>query len=104
MASASSTLKNLEVKPSPRSLASQHLQAKIYLTPLVGTATDSSSTSQQLSGVAPSWPSCREEEEQSLQATWVSFSVCVYACAWINLTETPLPTLPHLDLFDLPNV
>lgn len=107
MASASSTLNTLEVKPSPRSLASQHLQAKIYLTPLVGTATDSSSTSQQLSGVAPSWPSCREAEKQSLCATWVYFSAG--PCVYVNVTETlnawlPPPSLPHLDLFDLPHV
>lgn len=92
MASASSTLNNLAVSPSPRSLASQHLQAKIYLTPLVGTATDSSSTSQQLSGVAPSWPSCREGEKPSLQATWVYFSACSCVCAdvWecMIITET----------------
>ena len=108
MASASSTLNTLEVKPSPRSLASQHLQAKIYLTPLVGTATDSSSTSQQLSGVAPSWPSCREAEKQSLRATWVYFSAS--PCVYVNVTETlkawctPPISLPHLDLFDLPHV
>lgn len=60
MAVASSTLKTLAVSPSPRSLASQHLHWKIYLIPLVGTATDSSSTNQQLSGVAPLCPSCQE--------------------------------------------
>lgn len=92
MASASSTLNTLEVKPSPRSLASQHLQAKIYLTPLVGTATDSSSTSQQLSGVAPSWPSCREAEKQSLRATWVYFSAG--PCVYVNVTETLNAWLP----------
>lgn len=96
MASASSTLNTLEVKPSPRSLASQHLQAKIYLTPLVGTATDSSSTSQQLSGVAPSWPSCREAEKQSLRATWVYFSAS--PCVYVNVTETLKAwcTPPHI--------
>lgn len=92
MASASSTLNTLEVKPSPRSLASQHLQAKIYLTPLVGTATDSSSTSQQLSGVAPSWPSFREAEKQSLRATWVYFSAG--PCVYVNVTETLKAWLP----------
>ena len=53
----SSTLNSLVVRPSPLSLASQHLHGKMYLIPLVGTATANSSTSQQLSGVAPLCPS-----------------------------------------------
>ena len=53
----SSTLNSLVVSPSPLSFASQHLHGKLYLIPLVGTATANSSTSQQLSGVAPLWPS-----------------------------------------------
>lgn len=54
---ASRRSKTREVTPSPRSLASQQLQRKVYLVPWVGTAKQSSSTSQQLSGEAPSWPS-----------------------------------------------
>ena len=54
--SASRMLRIREVSPSPLSLASQHLQTKLYMTPFVGTMTVSSSSSQQLSGVAPSWP------------------------------------------------
>lgn len=61
---ASSILNTLDVRPSPLSLASQQLHGKIYLMPLVGTATANSSTSQQLSGVAPLWPNCRKEIEQ----------------------------------------
>jgi len=82
MASASNTLNTLAVSPSPRSLASQQLQAKTYLTPLVGTATDSSSTSQQLSGVAPSWPSCREGEKY-----WNSKGVffCMLMCVCVRM-------------------
>lgn len=63
----SSTFNSLTVKPSPLSLASQHLHGKMYLIPLVGTATDSSSTNQQLSGVTPLWPSwaaARDETER----------------------------------------
>lgn len=55
---ASRRSKTREVTPSPRSLASQQLQRNMYLVPWVGTAKHSSSTSQQLSGEAPSWPSC----------------------------------------------
>lgn len=55
---ASRRSKTREVTPSPRSLASQQLQRNVYLVPWVGTAKHSSSTSQQLSGEAPSWPSC----------------------------------------------
>lgn len=84
MASASNTLNTLAVKPSPRSLASQHLQAKIYLTPLVGTATASSSTSQQLSGVAPSWPSCREGKEQSLHTNKAVFFQHFDSCVGVH--------------------
>lgn len=80
MASASGTLNTLAVKPSPRSLASQHLQAKIYLTPLVGTATASSSTSQQLSGVAPSWPSCREGKNNHFKQNGLYLCACRPAC------------------------
>lgn len=54
---ASRRSKTREVTPSPRSLASQQLQRNMYLVPWVGTAKHSSSTSQQLSGEAPSWPS-----------------------------------------------
>lgn len=54
---ASRRSKTREVMPSPRSLASQQLQRNMYLVPWVGTAKHSSSTSQQLSGEAPSWPS-----------------------------------------------
>ena len=54
---ASRRSKTREVTPSPRSLASQRLQRSMYLVPWVGTAKHSSSTSQQLSGEAPSWPS-----------------------------------------------
>lgn len=54
---ASKTLNSLVARPSPLSLASQHLHGNMYLIPLVGTATDSSSTNQQLSGVMPLWPS-----------------------------------------------
>lgn len=54
---ASRRSKTREVTPSPRSLASQQLQRSVYLVPWVGTARLSSSTSQQLSGEAPSWPS-----------------------------------------------
>lgn len=54
---ASRRSKTREVTPSPRSLASQQLQRNVYLVPRVGTAKLSSSTSQQLSGEAPSWPS-----------------------------------------------
>lgn len=82
MASASSTLNTLAVNPSPRSLASQHLQANIYLTPLVGTATHSSSTSQQLSGVAPSWPSCRKERNNHCQERGCIF-FCVFQCVCV---------------------
>lgn len=56
---ASRRSKTREVTPSPRSLASQQLQRNVYLVPWVGTAKHSSSTSQQLSGEAPSWPSCK---------------------------------------------
>lgn len=62
---ASSILNTLDVRPSPLSLASQQLHGKIYFMPLVGTATANSSTSQQLSGVAPLWPNCRKEIEQT---------------------------------------
>lgn len=51
---ASRRSKTREVTPSPRSLASQQLQRNVYLVPCVGTAKHSSSTSQQLSGEAPS--------------------------------------------------
>lgn len=84
MASESSTLNTLAVNPSPRSLASQHLQANIYLTPLVGTATHSSSTSQQLSGVAPSWPSCRKERNNHCQERGCIFSVCFSVCVCVR--------------------
>lgn len=58
---ASRRSKTREVTPSPRSLASQQLQRNVYLVPWVGTAKHSSSTSQQLSGEAPSWPSCEAQ-------------------------------------------
>lgn len=61
--SASRMLRIREVSPSPLSLASQHLQTKLYMTPLVGTTMVSSSTSQQLSGVAPSCPTCENQQE-----------------------------------------
>lgn len=61
--SASRMLRIREVSPSPLSLASQHLQTKLYMTPLVGTTMLSSSTSQQLSGVAPSCPTCENQQE-----------------------------------------
>lgn len=60
---ASKTLNSLAARPSPLSLASQHLHGNMYLIPLVGTATDSSSTNQQLSGVMPLWPSWWREGE-----------------------------------------
>lgn len=63
----SSTLKSLAVRPSPLSLASQHLHGKMYLIPLVGTATDSSSTNQQLSGVTPLWPSLMERQREGMK-------------------------------------
>lgn len=61
--SASRMLRIREVSPSPLSLASQHLQTKLYMTPLVGTTMVSSSISQQLSGVAPSCPTCEGQRE-----------------------------------------
>lgn len=61
----SSTFNSLAVRPSPLSFANQHLHGKMYLIPLVGTATDSSSTNQQLSGVTPLWPSWAEEETET---------------------------------------
>lgn len=63
--SASRMLRTREVSPSPMSLASQHLQAKLYMTPLVGTMMLSSSISQQLSGVAPSCPTWEGQRENS---------------------------------------
>lgn len=63
--SASRMLRIREVRPSPLSLASQHLQTKLYMTPLVGTMMVSSSNSQQLSGVAPSCPTYESHRENT---------------------------------------
>lgn len=88
---ASKTLNSLQARPSPLSLASQHLHGNMYLIPLVGTATDSSSTNQQLSGVMPLWPSWWRDGEwhkkgEDGTGNWYfsrSGLICMIKC-WIN--------------------
>lgn len=100
---ASRRSKTREVTPSPRSLASQQLQRNMYLVPWVGTARHSSSTSQQLSGEAPSWPSCevhhpcedlgRAEKEvcpaQCSLPTLCTHPQCFLLICWTLMTREP---------------
>lgn len=89
MVVASSMFKTLAVRPSPLSLASQHLHRKLYWMPLVGTATDSSSTSQQLSGVAPLWPNWEQNIRTGARLHWMLLIISTW-CVRCYCTQTLL--------------